>query len=422
MMLKKRQVPGGQDLVFDVSGTDPALGRGCYTVELMKAMTVLGFKTGPVFRRFGEGQLGAELEAEWSSLHADLKRGIPSIVCMHYDQSPMASEHFRLILGYEAKTDEVVYHDPALKQGAYLRMNRSAFLAMWPLKSAVGSGCLIRLRADAVKPGLPASYVRPHFPPSAYAQHVLRLRGRIPKSFTVQVEEPFVVIGDGSPGGLPKRAAGTVRWAVAKLKHRYYSKDPETILDVWLFQGKKSYEQNTKRFIGEAPDSPYGFFSSEKGALVMNIQTGGGTLVHEIVHPYMQANFPGCPPWFNEGMGSLYEASTEREGEIVGLVNWRLKGLQEAIRKGPLPSFEYLMKLDDTGFYEQDRGTNYAQARYLCYYLQEKALLVNYYRQFTAHAKDDPSGFQTLKLVMGESDMTAFQQRWQDFVMSLKAP
>ena len=41
---------------------------------------------------------------------------------------------------------------------------------------------------------------------------------------------------------------------------------------------------------------------------IMNIATGGGTLVHEIVHPYVEANFPGCPAWFNEGLGSLYEA------------------------------------------------------------------------------------------------------------------
>ena len=35
----------------------------------------------------------------------------------------------------------------------------------------------------------------------------------------------------------------------------------------------------------------------------MNISTGGGTLVHEIVHPFIEANFPACPPWLNEGLG-----------------------------------------------------------------------------------------------------------------------
>ena len=50
----------------------------------------------------------------------------------------------------------------------------------------------------------------------------------------------------------------------------------------------------------------------------MNISTGGGTLVHEIVHPFVAANFPNCPAWFNEGLGSLYEQSGEVNGAIHG--------------------------------------------------------------------------------------------------------
>ena len=32
-------------------------------------------------------------------------------------------------------------------------------------------------------------------------------------------------------------------------------------------------------------------------------------LVHEMVHPFMDADFPACPAWFNEGLASLYEQS-----------------------------------------------------------------------------------------------------------------
>ena len=126
----------------------------------------------------------------------------------------------------------------------------------------------------------------------------------------------------------------------------------------------------------------------------MNISTGGGTLVHEIVHPFVAANFPNCPAWFNEGLGSLYEQSGEVDGEIHGYTNWRLPRLQEAIRKGNLTSFETLCHTTDSEFYEKDRGTNYAQARYLCYYLQQKGLLKTYYRRFLAGRKDDPVGLQ----------------------------
>ena len=65
------------------------------------------------------------IEAQWQALHADLAAGIPSIVCMHYDSRPGSPEHFRLVLGYDAATDEVIYHEPARADGAYRRMPRA---------------------------------------------------------------------------------------------------------------------------------------------------------------------------------------------------------------------------------------------------------------------------------------------------------
>ena len=39
-----------------------------------------------------------------------------------------------------------------------------------------------------------------------------------------------------------------------------------------------------------------------------------------------------------------------------------------------MPSFKELTAMTSGEFYNEDRGTNYAQARYLCYYLQERGL------------------------------------------------
>ena len=109
----------------------------------------------------------------------------------------------------------------------------------------------------------------------------------------------------------------------------------------------------------------------------MNIATGGGTLVHELVHPFIAASFPAVPAWFNEGLASLYEAVREEHGQMWGLPNWRLAGLQRAIRAGKLPSFAMMTGDSDARFYASSTG--YAQARYLCLYLQEKGLLHRYY-------------------------------------------
>jgi len=255
------------------------------------------------------------------------------------------------------------------------------------------------------------------------AENLEKLASRIPSGkFHVFVQQPFVVIGDEAQNVVEKRARGTVGWAVRLLKKAYFEKDPDEIIHIWLFRDKESYLKNAKELFGDEPGTPFGYYSESDKALVMNIATGGGTLVHEIVHPFVRANFARCPTWFNEGLGSLYEQCGEREGKIVGYTNWRLAGLQEAIEEDALPSFEELTSTTEWQFYHRDPGTNYAQARYLCYYLQEKGLLRSYYRQFRASHEDDPTGLETLKSVLGTEDMQAFKREWEKWVLGLSFP
>ncbi|MFT5126884.1 MAG: hypothetical protein ACI8W8_000481 [Rhodothermales bacterium] len=155
----------------------------------------------------------------------------------------------------------------------------------------------------------------------------------------------------------------------------------------------------------------------------MNIATGGGTLVHEMIHPFIEANFPSCPSWFDEGLASLYEQSGSARGSIRGLTNWRLAGLQEAIRAKTVPSFKSLCSTSRHQFYESDPGTNYSQARYLCYYLQERDLLRKFYHAFQS-SKTDSTGYATLSTVLGreESEIAAFQKGWERWVLGLRFP
>lgn len=253
-----------------------------------------------------------------------------------------------------------------------------------------------------------------------YAQHIRKLKSRLPAGFSIVIEPPFVVLGDESLAMVKYRARRTVGWAVRKLKARYFKKDPEHILAIWLFKNRRSYRKYTKLLFKDRPDTPFGYYSAHHRALIMNIATGGGTLVHEIVHPFMAANFKKCPSWFNEGMGSLYEQSGQRNGHIVGLTNWRLAGLQQAIQSGSLPSFKYLTGTTEDQFYNKDSGTNYAQARYLCYYLQETGQLANFYHAFVKNHHHDPTGYKTIKNILGVSDMKKFQKQWEAWVLKLR--
>jgi hypothetical protein len=258
------------------------------------------------------------------------------------------------------------------------------------------------------------------FTSADYQKHIAKLKKTLPnKDFNVVIQPPFVVIGDESEAMVKRRSENTVKWAVDKLKAQYFTKDPKAILNIWLFKDKTSYYKNTKLLFNDEPDTPYGYYSSFHRALVMNISTGGGTLVHEIVHPFIEANFSDCPAWFNEGLASLYEQSSEKDGKIVGLTNWRLAGLQRAIKNKANPSFKDLLATTRKEFYADETGVHYAQARYLCYYLQEKGLLVKFYQEFNKNSATDATGYKTLQKVLGETDMTAFQKNWEDFVLKL---
>ena len=253
---------------------------------------------------------------------------------------------------------------------------------------------------------------------SDFARHVAELRRKLPSALPGAIIP--ILIGDESEALVKAHSENTVKWAVGKLKQDYFAKDPKEILDIWLFKDAASYERNALALFGEKPTTPYGYYSSAHKALIMNISTGGGTLVHEIVHPFVEANFPDCPPWFNEGLGSLYEQSGEVNGHIHGYTNWRLPGLQAAIKAGNVRSFKDLMSLDSRAFYNDDKGTNYGQSRYLCYYLQQRGLLVKFYREFVNQRKDDKSGYKTLMRVLAVRDMTAFKRTWEKFVLGLQ--
>ena len=297
---------------------------------------------------------------------------------------------------------------------------------LWALVACVGCASHVSepQRETTAAVAVPPPRATAPVPPS-YADHITALRQRLRAKgmpdLVIRVEEPFVVVGNDTEQAL-ERASGTVRWAADILEADFFEKRPTKILDVFLFGDAASYYRGVERLTGSEPTTPYGFFSPSQGGLFMNIATGGGTLVHEIVHPYVDADFPEAPPWLNEGLGSLFEQSAERDGHIVGLTNWRLAGLQKSIGRRAVPTFDALTRLDADAFYGDNSGVNYAASRYLLYYLQEKGALREFYRRYRANVEKDPTGYATLVATLGVTDMRAFEADWQRYVTTLTFP
>ena len=235
------------------------------------------------------------------------------------------------------------------------------------------------------------------------------------QGFKVLVEAPFVVVGDES---LPKvkSRANFVRWVVRLIEADYFSKQPDKIIEVWLFRNEKTYRKGAKKFFDDEPETPYGYYSPDDNALVMNIGPGAGTLSHELVHPYIEANFPNSPSWFNEGLASLYEQPREREGHMWGTTNWRLPGLTSMIKAKSLPSVKALLTTSREGFYEASYDS-YAYARFLCQYLQDHGKLRDFYKKFVADK--DTTGQAALEAVLG-MELAAFDPIFQKWALGLK--
>jgi hypothetical protein len=225
-----------------------------------------------------------------------------------------------------------------------------------------------------------------------------------------------VIVNDDGVGKV-KSQNNFLHWTTELIEKDFFTKRPDKLLEVWLFKNEKTYRKGAKKFFNDDPNTPYGYYSPDANALIMNMGPGAGTLSHELVHPYMEANFPDVPSWFNEGLASLYETPREKKGHIVGAVNWRLPNLKAEIRAGTLPELRQLLGTSREEFYEAPFDA-YAYARYLMMYLQEQGKLRDFYAKFVADTKDR-TGQTALALVLGE-DLETFEPKWRKWVLALK--
>ena len=206
------------------------------------------------------------------------------------------------------------------------------------------------------------------------------LRAKLTDAFNVTVHPPFVVIGNLPPDKLGRYARGSVVRPAKAMWASYFRRRPDKVITVLLFADQRTYRLWADKLYGDRAVPHFGYYKPDKRTLVMNIATGTGTLVHELTHALIVYDFPTVPAWFNEGLASLHEQCVVGERKITGLTNWRLPGLQDAIRAGKLrPLRELVTKRD---FYGGMQGINYAQARYFVMYMQHRGVLGEFYARF----------------------------------------
>jgi len=247
------------------------------------------------------------------------------------------------------------------------------------------------------------------------------LRGKLGPACRVVVDPPFVLSGDLPREALVRWSTDVVRHAADAMWRRYFTRRPTDPIVILLFGSQKSYRAHAKRLYGDTKVPYYGYYKPGIHTLVMNIKTGGGTLIHELTHALVEYDFPNLPDWFNEGLASLHEQCNGRawdRGELVGDVNWRLPALQKAIASKQLRPLRELMTKGD--FRGRCETLNYAQARYFCMYMQTRGVLGRFYKAFRDGYEDDETGLSHVEEVMGRRRIEVIEVEFLAWVRQLQ--
>lgn len=248
----------------------------------------------------------------------------------------------------------------------------------------------------------------------------LQLKETLTSDFCFVKSGYFLIVSNLGLNETKSISDNTVKSALACFYNDYFIAKPTELVTIFLFKDDITYRNWADKLYGDNDDlSPYGYYKPSKKAMLMNIATGSGTLVHELTHSLVRYDFPDLPSWFNEGLGSLYERCSFENNEIKGHVNWRLPTLVNAINKNKYSSLKTLMNTSDEVFYGEESGLNYSQARYFCMYLQEKGLLKKFYKKFRDNYAINESGISFAEELLNNS-ISNIDKDFKSWVLTLK--
>ncbi len=148
----------------------------------------------------------------------------------------------------------------------------------------------------------------------------------------------------------------------------------------------------------------------------------GGTLRHEFLHVlHWRSNMrlaQGHPVWIQEGLCSLVEDYEMVRGRLVPVASWRTNTVKNLNRIGRVMDITDLAVMDRNRFNNSSPLANYATARAVFLFLQERRLLSEWYRHYTANYGDDPTGVASIEAVFGKG-IDGVQEDFEDWIAGL---
>lgn len=275
------------------------------------------------------------------------------------------------------------------------------------LSPAGGGGTTLRLQLTPV-----SARASPIVPKT-----LTELRTLTGNTFLCSQRNNYLVAGDLDRVDYEYLVDGVLDYCSSALINVFFDRGPvsDKTVNIFVFKDYDSYELGVRRFFGMDPISPYGHYGHTQKYIVINYETGPGTMVHELTHALMSEDFPEAPIWLAEGMASLYE-HCRAEGDVLkGDDNWRLPELKYALENGSMTPLSMLLSMTPGEFRGTRESLNYAQARYFCKYLEEMGLLPTIYKNFRDRYNHDPTGAAFIVKAMGRP-LEAVEVAWKRWI------
>lgn len=194
-----------------------------------------------------------------------------------------------------------------------------------------------------------------------------------------------------------------------------FAQKPFRAVTAYLFATSAAYQAFCLKISGKACMSPYGYYEPEDRRILMNGAGLYGTFTHEIVHTFVEADFPEAPTWLNEGIASVFEQPYYDATGIHGAKNWRLPKLMNALSTEPATiRIQNLFAMSDEAFRGPREDLNYAFARYLCQWLDVQGKLWPFYHRYRDTFARDATGVAAFEAIVGKapSELDAPFRAW----------
>jgi len=220
-------------------------------------------------------------------------------------------------------------------------------------------------------------------------------------------KDVFVIVGveDDTPPDVHYERG--IRDFYTYFRNQYFEDPPRRWLVVLISPRPHALVEATKHLyaeVGLPVYAPFLGYYNPADNLIMATggSTGYGTLLHEMIHALIEADFPQAPPWLNEGLASLYERTQWTPTRLNALPNWRM----DRMREEDIPPLGALARqAKGIGLHSHE----IAEIRLLLLYMDQRQLVDDLYRM----AKREGPAFSLEKAIL---ELRLDENDWRSFV------